>query len=331
MNYLVTGAAGFVGSHLCESLARSGHKICALDLGFSNEVNAIFSSTSNVDMVVGSVLDQSLINKLIDRSDIVVHLAAIASPEYYVKEPKRTIDLNLNASISIIEALRFTGKKIIYTSTSEIYGKNPNIPWKELDDRVLGSTDINRWCYSTSKSMIEHYLYACHQEGSLEFSGVRIFNCYGPRLHGRVVDSFVNSAINKTKLLIHGDGSQTRCFTYIDDLITALSTLTTSKTACNKFYNIGNNVETSIKDLAMFTLEILELDPINFIEYLPHSKAIGSSYEDIPRRVPDYSLALAELNWSPKVELKIGLKKMIDHQLTYHNLSNTSYFSEVDE
>ena len=171
--------------------------------------------------------------------DQVVHLAAIASPSTYVQNPKRTIDINLNVSISLIECLRFSGKPIFFASTSEIYGKNSSVPWKEDADRVLGPTNINRWCYSISKAMIEYYLYACAQEGSISFNGVRIFNCYGPRLRGRVVDRFITDAIQGNKLRIHGDGTQTRCFTYISDLIKALMILIESPIKQNKFYNRG--------------------------------------------------------------------------------------------
>ena len=331
VKYLITGAAGFVGSHLTERLSSLGHSVIALDLGFSEEVKSIFQSLPNVQSVVGSVLDKELLFKLIQKSEYVIHLAAIASPEYYVNQPKRTIDLNLNASIAIIEMLRFTGKNFFYTSTSEIYGKNPAVPWSENDDRVLGSTDINRWCYSTSKAMIEHYLYACHQEQSLNFSGVRIFNCYGPRLKGRVVDSFLHAISTNTPIVIHGDGKQTRCFTYIDDLIDAIISLVTAKKASNKFYNIGSSVETTIDDLASIACDLVGLKKDEFVRYVPHSVAIGSSYEDIPRRVPNTELAEFELGWKPRVTLQQGMKLMYDYISKYDHLDAMPSFGEVDE
>ena len=167
---LITGAAGFIGSHLTTKLLSLGYKIIALDVAF---VGDIYSNVdkSNLTCVAGSVFDYKLVEKLVARADQVVHLAAVASPSAYVKNPKSTIDINLNASIQLIEILRHSGKPIFFTSTSEIFGKNQNVPWTEDADRVLGSTSVNRWCYSTSKAMIEHYLLACAQENSIEFSG----------------------------------------------------------------------------------------------------------------------------------------------------------------
>jgi len=332
MKFLITGAAGFVGSHLTKFLLKGGFEVIALDLSFPRSLTDELTWQENLTIVTGSVLDESLLQKLISACDYVIHLAAIASPEYYVKDPKRTIDLNLNASISIIEQLRFTGKHMFYTSTSEVFGKNPNIPWDEKADRVLGSTDINRWCYSTSKAMIEHYMHACFQEGSLKFSGVRIFNCYGPRLNGRVVDGFVTAAAMRKPLIVHGDGNQTRCFTYIDDLISAIYTLLSMPEPANKFYNVGSSVETTINELAATVCEVAGLETNKSVIYKPHSEAIGSSYEDIPRRVPNYSAAKRELGWTPVVSLRDGISRMYDY--TVNNLgckSTKAPFMEVDE
>jgi len=327
---LITGCGGFVGSHLTEALLSRNHSIIGLDLCFPEYLTSNLSG--NFRAITGSVHDDSLVSKLVERADQVIHLAAIASPHAYVKNPKRTIDINLNASIGLIERLRFTGKPIFFASTSEIYGKNPAVPWKEFDSRILGSTSINRWCYSTSKAMVEHYLYACAQEGSISFNGVRIFNCYGPRLRGRVVDRFISDAIARKKLVVHGDGEQTRCFTYISDLISALIVLVESAIKQNKFYNIGNPIEHSVNSLARIICEEQGLDFNSYIEYVPHSSAIGESYEDIPRRVPDCSLALSELGWEPKVHLREGISKMLAYEKTLStNGSPLTMSSDTDE
>jgi len=320
--FLITGCGGFVGSHLAEKLLQSGHNVVGLDLAY-NDIWLKQSYSDKFTPIVGSILDSHVVNKLIENADIVVHLAAIASPQTYVDFPKRTIDINLNASISIIEAMRFSGKPLFFASTSEVFGRNPKVPWDETSDRVLGPTSVNRWCYSTSKAMIEHYLQACAQEGSLHFSGVRIFNCYGPRLSGRVVDRFVKSVLHHQSLVIHGDGMQTRCFTYIDDLIDAIYRLLCNACTCNKFYNIGTSVESTINDLASTICSITGNDFHNSVKYVPHAEAIGRSYEDISRRVPDCSLAKAELNWEAVTDLHAGLQRMIEYE-QYAILSRTT-------
>ena len=186
---LITGCGGFVGSHLTEALLVRGHSVIGLDLTFPSYLTA--DSFSNFQPIVGSVHDTSLVSKLIDRVDQVVHLAAIASPKTYVQNPKRTIDINLNASIALIERLRFTGKPIFFASTSEVFGKNLSVPWDENASRVLGPTNINRWCYSTSKAMIEHYLYACSQEGSISFNGVITLITFDPVISWTTVNCIV--------------------------------------------------------------------------------------------------------------------------------------------
>ena len=316
---MITGGGGFIGGHLSQSLLNAGLSVVALDISF-HQLEHLYDY-GNYTQIIGSVYDKDLLSKLLSSVDEVVHLAAIASPQAYVDNPKRTIDINLNASVSLIEQLRFSGKPIFFASTSEIYGKNPQVPWTENSERILGPTSINRWCYSTSKAMIEHYLLACHAEASIEFNGVRIFNCYGPRLRGRVVDKFVTSALIGNKLQVHGDGRQTRCFTYVDDLIAAVHDLVIADSKSNKFYNIGSDVETSMTELATIICSSLNLDPANAIEYVPHSVAIGDSYEDIPRRVPSFDLAKGELGWTPRTSLSEGLQKMIDYERDF--LSDT--------
>ena len=310
---LVTGAGGFIGSHLTTKLLAIGYKIIALDIDFPDDILSE-KVDPNLSLVQGSVFDLKLIEKLVARVDQVIHLAAVASPVAYVTNPKATIDINLNASIQLIEILRHSGKQIFFTSTSEVFGKNPNIPWAEDADRVLGPTSVNRWCYSTSKAMIEHYLLACAQEHSIEFSGIRIFNCYGPRLRGRVVDNFMRSILNNKKLQIHGDGTQTRCFTYIDDLIKSIICLIQRDVMPNRFFNIGSTTEYSINELAKTICTVASVDFNDNVEYISHDDAIGTSYEDIPRRVPNSSLAEEILNWYPETDLFSGMKITFDYE-----------------
>ena len=219
---LVTGGAGFVGSHLCEQLLEQGHHVVALDAGTPDNVHHLLSNP-NFEFVSGSVLDAQLVDRLVESSDLVFHLAAIADPRQYALEPLRVLDLNIKGTLTVLNSCSLRSTKVAFTSTSEVYGRNTKSPWKEDDDRVLGSTRTNRWCYSTSKAVSEHYCFAYNQEKALPFVIVRLFNVYGPRIDevgaGRVIPMFLGQFLSGEPVTVHGDGSQTRCFTYVTDTV----------------------------------------------------------------------------------------------------------------
>ena len=246
---LITGGMGFLGSHLTQRFLDRGCEVWALDL-FEAPCAEVFKQYDKYHLIIDTIKNLDTLRKLVDRCDLVCHLAAVACPDQYISKTRKVMDITLRSGLDVVELIRLTGKFLFFTSTSEVYGRNPKVPWKEDDDRVLGSTDIDRWCYSSAKATLEHYIRACHLDEQLNYLNIRVFNCYGPRLRDRVVDRFVDAAIGQEPLHIHGDGSHTRCFTYVDDLIDGTLQLLDTPSAHNRVYNIGNTLETSVLELA---------------------------------------------------------------------------------
>jgi len=318
MRYLITGGKGFLGSHLSERLLKNGDEVVSLDL--SNPKNLDYlNDWKSYQHVTDTIMNSSIINRLIDNCDAVLHLAAIAEPEQYVKNPRKTIEINLRASLNILDRMISTKKLFFYSSTSEIYGKNLENPFHENSDRVLGPTSVNRWSYSTSKAMIEHYCRALYNDKLINYVGIRIFNCYGPRLKGRVLSKFFEKIKNNEPLIIHGDGLQKRCYTYVDDVVEGIFELLNNKKSYGDFFNIGNpKEEYSVKELANLLLKAMKKEnyPINYVD----RNIYGKSYEDPERRVPDISKIQSILKWKPAVSLHEGLYKIIDYNLEERKL-----------
>ena len=318
---LVTGGAGFIGSYLCERYVENEHQVVALDMSDGKKVEHL-TGKKNFQFIQGSVLDNHLMRYEIDKSDMVVHLAAIADPKKYVDSPLNVLEIDLRASLNIFSYAAEKKKKIFFASTSEIFGKNMNIPWKEDDDRVLGSSKINRWCYSTAKAACEHYLFAYFQQEKLPFVAVRFFNAYGPRLDdlgsGRVIPIFLKHFFSGDPVYIHGDGKQTRTFVYIEDAADALYKLTFDEKSEGEIFNLGTDREVSILELAQIMKKVGNFD--SEIKFIPHKKVFGKSYEDIPRRVPDISKIKKYINWEARTSLEEGLKQTIDYYRSRHGL-----------
>ncbi len=309
---LVTGGMGFLGSHLCERLLQEGKEVWALDLAeppFSRNLR----DYDRFHLVVDTIFNRQTLAKLVDKCDVVCHLAAIACPDQYLTQTRKTMDIGLRAGLEVIDLVRLTGKFLFFTSTSEVYGRNPKVPWSEDDDRVLGSTEVDRWCYSSGKAALEHYLRACHLDHQLDYLTVRVFNAYGPRLRGRVLDRFVDAALNDQPLRVHGDGSQTRCFTFVDDLIDGVLRLLTTPSAHNTVYNVGNPDEITIRDLAERIIGLAGSS--SRIEYVPHEVDMGQHYEDIPRRVPDIGRVRRAIGWEPITPLDLGLARALAYRI----------------
>lgn len=311
---LVTGGAGFLGSYICEKLLDMGYEVTALDMSDGEKINHLIPH-KNFRFVQGSVCDASLMRHEMKGISMVFHLAAIADPLKYVTNPLNVMEVDLLAGINIFKIAAENKIKVIFSSTSEVFGRNKNVPWKEDDDRVLGATNIHRWCYSTSKAACEHYLFALGKQEKLPFVIYRFFNVYGPKLddlgHGRVMPIFLKQFLSGEDITVHGDGKQTRTFIYVDDAIDAIIKLAFCKRAENNVFNIGTS-----KEYTMLELAKLMKNSGGFkseIKFIEHKKVFGDGYEDIPRRIPDTKKIGQYIDWKPKTSFEKGLKKTIEY------------------
>jgi len=286
MRVLITGGAGFLGSHLTDGFIKAGHEVFILDTGSSLKIrhqlnNAMFH------YIHDTVFNLEMLDSLVMKCDLIYHMAAVAGVEHYVADPYAVLNVNINGTQNVLRLAHKHGRKVVFTSTSEVYGRNPKVPWDEDDDRVLGSTRIDRWCYSTSKAAGEHFCHAYRKMG-LPVVIVRYFNVYGPRLDkidvGRVLTIFIGQLLRNEPLTVIGDGSQTRCFTYVDDAVKATMAAGLKPEAEGEIFNIGTDVETSIKELAEIMIKVSGAK--SKIIFVPKESIYGESYEDIQRRVP---------------------------------------------
>jgi UDP-glucose 4-epimerase len=311
---LVTGGAGFLGSYLCEHLLKKKKSVIALDMADGSKIDHLIGK-KNFQFIQGSVLDKDLMEREVAKADLVFHFAAIADPKRYIQEPLTVLEIDLQASLNIFKLAAMNKTKVVFASTSEIYGRNPNVPWKEDDDRVLGSTAINRWCYSTAKAAAEHYLYAYNQQEGLPFATVRFFNAYGPKLDdlgsGRVIPIFLKQFLTNEPITVHGDGSQTRTFVYVEDAAQAVIKVAFSKKAEGQAFNIGSQREYSMLELAQIMKKVGKFK--SDIKFISHKKVFGKKYEDIPRRAPNVSKIKDVVNWKATTSLEDGLKKTIEY------------------
>jgi UDP-glucose 4-epimerase len=234
----------------------------------------------------------------------------VVGVEYYVGDPYQTLNVNVNGTQNVLKAAYKYGKKVVFSSTSEVYGRNPKVPWKEDDDRVLGATTIDRWCYSTSKAVGEHFCFAYHKLG-MPVTVVRYFNVYGPRLDkvdvGRLFTIFMGQLLRGADLTVIGDGSQTRSFTYVTDAVAATVAAGLVPGADGQAINIGVDVETSVLEFAKLMLELYG-PTRSQIKFVSQEAVYGNSYEDIPRRVPDSTKMRTLLGVEPKVSLREGTR-----------------------
>ena len=316
MNIIVTGGAGFLGSYICEKLLARGHHVTVVDMADGSKIEHLLGNPKFV-FHQDSILNNDFWNRDInlEEADIIFHFAAIADPKRYVFDPLTTLEIDLQGSLNVFKAAAKYKVKVTFASTSEIYGKNPNIPWKEDDDRILGSTQINRWCYSSAKAAGEHYLQAYHQKEGLPFVIYRFFNVYGPRLDdlgsGRVIPIFLEQFLKGEPVTVHGDGAQTRSYAYVEDVVEGVVECGLNPKAENQIFNIGNSRETSVRELAELIKKVGGFkSPIKLV---PHKEVFGDKYEDIPRRVPDVSKIKNLIGWEDRTSLEEGLKKTIEY------------------
>jgi len=307
MRVLITGGAGFLGSHLCDAFIERGDEVFVLDTGSIAKVRHLLSNP-RFHYVHDSIFNIELIDGLAAKADLIYHLAAVVGVEHYVADPYETLNVNVNGTQNMLKAAYKYGKRLVLSSTSEVYGRNPKVPWKEDDDRVLGATTVDRWCYSTSKAVGEHFCFAYHKLG-LPVTVVRYFNVYGPRLDkldvGRLFTIFMGQLLRGADLTVIGDGKQTRCFTYVTDAVAATVAAGINPAADGHAINIGTEVETTVLEFANLMIELYGSTKSK-IKFVSQADIYGQSYEDIPRRVPDNTKMRTLLGVTPKVTLREG-------------------------
>ncbi len=307
MKILITGGAGFIGSHLAEELLKSKHQVVVLDDLSTGRMENVAHLKANPDfeLVVGTVLNEHLVDKLVERVDVILHLAAAVGVELIVKRPLESLTTNIKGSETVLEMAYRYNKKILITSTSEIYGKNVNGPLKENDDRILGSPLKVRWSYSTAKAVDEMLAYVYWKEKKVPSIIVRLFNTVGPRqtgYYGMVVPRFVEQALNNKPITVYGTGKQSRCFTHVKDVVKALIKLVEEPKAVGEVFNIGSQEEITIEQLAKEVIKITKSK--SKIEYIPYEKAYEEGFEDMQRRVPDTGKINRLIGFKPSYTLK---------------------------
>jgi UDP-glucose 4-epimerase len=315
VKYLITGGAGFIGSHLTESLVNRGDQVVVLDNFFTSSMSNLKQVKEKINLVEGNILDQRLVAKLVSESDYIVHLAAALGVFNIVKKPLESLKTNLQGSEIVLEAADKYKKPVLIASTSEVYGKNDKVPLNEEDDRIIGHPLKSRWSYSEAKAVDESLAYFYYLENKLPIRIVRFFNTVGPRQvgnYGMVVPRFVSAALKNQPLQVYGNGDQIRCFCHVDDAVRALLLVMDSDKALGNVFNIGNNQQISILELAKKIIEITGSK--SEIVKVPYSEAYPEGFEDMQRRVPDISKIKSVLGWTPQ----IGLDQIIKDIATFH-------------
>jgi UDP-glucose 4-epimerase len=306
MQILVTGGAGFIGSHLCERLVLDGHEVTAIDnfsTGRASNLTSLMSS-GTFTLTEASILDAHVLNPLIEKADYVFHLAAAVGVFNIVNNPLASLLTNIRGTENVLEAAYKTNTPVFLTSSSEVYGKNISDSLKESDDRILGSPVTLRWSYSEAKAIDESLAYAYFVEKQLETRIVRFFNTVGPRqlgAYGMVVPRFVKAALANEPITIYGDGNQTRCFAHVFDVIDAVLKVAFSQNTIGKVINVGNDFEISINGLAQKIID--ETGSKSELVYMPYSEAYGDGFEDMERRVPNIDLINELVGWKPYRDL----------------------------
>ena len=304
MKYLITGGAGFIGSHLVEKLIARGDQAVVFDNLSTGSASNLSGIKERIKFEQGDILDKAAINKLVSESDYVVHLAAALGVFNIVSKPLDSLKTNLQGSEVVLEACDKYRKPVLIASTSEIYGKNDKVPLNEEDDRIIGHPLKSRWSYSEAKAVDESLAYFYYLENKLPIRIIRFFNTVGPRQvghYGMVVPRFVSAALKNESLSVYGSGDQIRCFCHVNDAVRALLLVMDSDKAIGEVFNVGNNKQISIMELAKKVIELTGSS--STIEKIAYEKAYPEGFEDMQRRVPDISKIKQVLGWSPEINL----------------------------
>ena len=316
MKVLITGGAGFIGSHLSNELIAGGNEVAILD----NLSTGRFENIAHLDgnksfqFIEGTILNEMLVDKLVERCDVVYHLAAAVGVDLVVKKPLESLVTNIKGSEIVLDMAHRYHKKILITSTSEIYGKNTNGPLKEDDDRILGSPLKVRWGYSTAKAVDEMLAYIYWKEKKVPTVIVRLFNTVGPRqtgAYGMVIPRFVGQALKNEDMTVYGTGKQSRCFLHVKDVIKTLIKLMNNKEAVGQVFNIGSQEEITIENLAKKVIEITKSK--SKLVYIPYEKAYEEGFEDMQRRVPDTTKVKNLTGFKPTIDLEGTIKSVVEY------------------
>lgn len=326
---LITGGAGFIGSHLAEALLARGHSVTIID----NLTTGKFENIAHLcqhphfRFAIDSIMNEMVLDRLASECDVIFHLAAAVGVKLIVEQPVQTIETNVNGTMSVLQAAMRYRAKVLIASTSEVYGKGNRIPFSEDDDVVLGPTSRSRWSYAASKMIDEFLALAYYREKGLPIVVFRLFNTIGPRQSGRygmVVPRFVQQALEGKPITVYGDGSQSRCFLHVNDAVRALIALAEAETVLGNVYNVGSQEEISIQALAMLVVKTvkqlheegkiqspLQKESNSHITYIPYEQAYTSGFEDMARRVPDISKIQRAIGWTPQISLAEAIKDIV--------------------
>jgi UDP-glucose 4-epimerase len=316
MRYLITGGAGFIGSHLADRLIGRGDEVWIVDDLSTGSIYNIehLKGNARFHYVIDSILNAPVLAELVDRCDVVVHLAAAVGVKLIVESPVRTIETNVRGTEAVLAAAEKKKRHVVIASTSEVYGKTDRIPFHEDDDLVMGPTTKGRWSYACSKAIDEYLALAYWKERKLPVTVVRLFNTVGPRQtarYGMVLPTFVQQALANQPITVYGDGQQSRSFTYVDDMIEALTRLMDAPASIGEVFNIGNDREITIETLARHVRE--RTGSSSEITYIPYDKAYEAGFEDMPRRVPNVGKLYAATGFRPMTPIEETIDRVAEH------------------
>ncbi len=304
MRAFITGGAGFIGSHLADALIARGDSVSILDNMSTGSAKNIAHLQGKIKVHEGDIRDKALVEKLVEQSDIVFHMAAALGVKNIMEHTLESIDRNFNGSEIVLHAATKYDKRLIIASTSEIYGKNPNQPLNEESDRVVGAPQKIRWTYADAKALEEAVAHTLHKTNGLKVTTVRFFNTVGPRQtgqYGMVVPRFIQSALKNEEITIYDDGSQSRVFCHVEDAVRAVIALSNTDSTIGDYFNVGGIGETTIKELAAKVIE--RTSSTSIIKCIPYSDAYPAGFEDMQRRVPDITKIKKAIGWQPQHSL----------------------------
>jgi len=317
MRNFITGGAGFIGSHLAERLLARGDEVYVIDNLSTGKLENIahLRKNPNFHFTLGSISEEHLLHPLVEKCDIIYHLAAAVGVRLIIEKPVETIETNILGTEMVLKVANQYKKKVIIASTSEVYGKTSKVPFREDDDSVYGPTTRSRWSYACSKAIDEFLALAYYHEKKLPIVILRLFNTIGPRQtgkYGMVVPTFVQQALLNHPITVFGDGSQARSFTYVDDVVTLAILLAEDPRAEGEVFNVGNGKEITIKELALKIKEMISSK--SDIVHIPYDQAYERGFEDMQRRIPDISKAIEYTGYQPQTSLSVSLQKIIEYQ-----------------